>query len=232
MPEATVLTPEREEYYADLGVRAPRERLWEQANYTLELAKQQQSALTPFGWDENDTARLESLRDSVNTAEAKRLEEESDNRAVVEEQQRAIDEAKRYIRVLRLAAPRALRDQENGPYLTALIRSETYLDRDVSKIAVYLNKIQNAVAEHKDVFKKYMGGIDPVAKLAELAARLRQTEQEKQTSVALLPSHTRIFWIAKGQLLEAIRDVNAAGKAAFDGQATKLALFNQDFLIK
>jgi len=45
--------------------------------------------------------------------------------------------------------------------------------------------------------------------------------------VSALPADTAKLYVTKGKLLEAIEDINHAGKIAFDGDATMIALWNK-----
>ena len=63
-------------------------------------------------------------------------------------------------------------------------------------------------------------------------SELDAADTKQEVSVSALPADTAKLYVTKGKLLEAIEDINHAGKIAFDGDATMIALWNKDILVR
>jgi hypothetical protein len=63
-------------------------------------------------------------------------------------------------------------------------------------------------------------------------SELDAADTKQEVSVSSLPADTAKLYQTKGKLLEAIEDLNRAGKIAFDGDATKISLWNKDILVR
>ena len=83
-----------------------------------------------------------------------------------------------------------------------------------------------------DGLKKFFAGTKPSTLLDTVKSGLDNADATQEAAIAALPGDTQSVYEKKGRLLEMIEDMNRAGKSAFDGNATKMAMFNKDILLR
>jgi hypothetical protein len=217
------------------GRGEPRAGLVEQGKVQRKLAQDYAAALDDAGWSAEDTAKLAAAIAALETDAAKHVEDQHGAHQATAVEHAAIDEAKRFTRILRHALPRALRSAPPGVTAASFHAGEP-LARSTPKISRYLDDIRPAVVKLDDAlapaFKKAFAGKKPSEALDQVKGALDTADATQETALAALPAQTLGVYEAKGRLLEAIEDVNRAGLIAFDGDAAAMAPFNKDVLLR
>lgn len=217
---------------ATKGGSEPRRGLVQQGNASVELAKKYATELAASGWSAEDTAGLEKNIARLELGAAKQADERGTARGASSAEQRAIDESKTFIRLLRNALPRALREANLPDVTAALFRAGGPLGRSTPKISDYLNRIRPSVAKLDKLLAKHFKGASASELLDKTKAALDQANATQEVALAGLPQETLQVYEAKGWVLEGIEDLNRAGKSAFDGQAQLAGQFNKDILLR
>jgi hypothetical protein len=212
------------------GRREPLGGLLEQARHSVGLARKHAAALARAGWPaartdglEADVLRLEGLAGAH--AELGRK-----TRTKADAEQRAIDDAKRFLRVLRAALPMALRDAEpHGPKPEAF-RVGRELRRSVAQIAVHLGTIREAVQKLDPALAPYFGGKKPSATLAKVRAALETADtahdEERRARVPV----TWQAYEARGRVVQDIEDLQRVARIVFDGKPELRKAFGKEIL--
>lgn len=214
------------------GRAEPRDGLAQQGKVHIELAKKYAVELDDAGWSLEDTGEL--------TANVARLEQavgaqsqaydHAGHTSVAESQ--AVDGAKAYIRKLRNALPRALREAtESGLTMDAFHAGET-LGRSTPKITTYLNTIRPAVVKLDPGLSKHFKGQKASALLDAAKQALDKADAAQELARQDAPGETLSLYEVMGKALEQIEDLNRAAKIAFDGDAATRSKFNKDILIR
>jgi hypothetical protein len=220
-----------DERLAKKGQGQPRSGLVEQGKVTVALARQYATQLASAGWSKADTTAMDALVTELEADIATQAENRAGAHDAHRGEQAAIDDAKTFIRLLDHALPRVLRTTHTG--LTAAdFAAGGPLARSVPKISGYLAKIRSHVAALESELKKPFGGKSALEQLDTVKSELDAADTQHHTSSTSLPADTAALNEAKGKLLEAIEDCNRAGKIAFDGDATKVSMWNKDVLMR
>jgi len=214
------------------GRRQPREGLVQQARVHLELARRHEERLKLFGWTPADTDRLATALSLLESELARQADERGMSRQATRNEQRAIDEAKAFVRKLRLSLPRVLRQTSVSGVGAESFAVQTRLRRNTPQILAYLTRIQPAVERLDDELALHFGGVRPSERLQEVKARLEAADTEQEALWAKLPHETARVYEAKGRVLELIEDLNRAGKSAFDDDPETAALFNKALIAR
>jgi hypothetical protein len=214
------------------GKNEPRAGLMQQGRFHVGLAHQHATELADAGWSSDDTisftANVAKL-DVATGTQAKAYDDASDN---VTSEARAIDGAKGFLRRLRNALPRALRETPSaGVTLDSFHAGET-LGRSTPKIAKFLARIRPAVVSLDPALKKHFKGSDASAELDAAKTALDQADTMQELSRKQAPIETLAVYEVMGKVLEQIEDLNRAGKSAFDGDAATRGKFNKDILLR
>jgi hypothetical protein len=96
----------------------------------------------------------------------------------------------------------------------------------------HLNNISEPVKKLESLLKEYLGGESALASLTKAKQNLDEADAVQEITLAGLPQETLKIYETKGRVLEAIEDINRLAKNAFDGQATLIAQFNKDILLR
>jgi hypothetical protein len=208
------------------GKSEPLEGLLQQGKAHLALAKQYAESLIESGWSDEDTSALER--------EVTLLEVKSGQRAddVVEPESHAIVEAKAFVRRLRNALPRALRETKASGVSAETFDAGGKLGREAPRIASYLEKIRPSVAAIDAELKRHFGGKSAVELLDQARRGLSASSASQSGGHKELPQETQELLAIKGRVLEMIEDLNRAGRIAFEGQAETVGKFNKDLLLR
>jgi hypothetical protein len=212
------------------GKNEPRDGLAQQGKTHVALAQQYADELEEAGWPPEDTAALAAnvaLLELSAGAQAKAYDGLSG--ASLNEAQ-ARDAAKAYIRRLRNALPRALREAEApGVTLESFHVGET-LGKSTPKISKYLARIRPAVVALDPALKKHFNGQEASSELDRVKSALDEADVAQELSRKNAPGETLSLYEVMGVVLEQIEDLNRAGKSAFDGYAVIKRKFNKDIL--
>lgn len=214
------------------GRNQPLAGLIQQARVLIALAKQHGYILTEHGWALEDTRALEEDLQVLESEAAHQVDERALSRQATRDENAAIDEAKSFIRRLRHALPRALRNSSAEGVSEESFFVGTSLQRSTPKIVAYLGRILPAVTRLDDDLARSFGGEKASLMLLRVKTRLEEADTLQETRLASLPQDTARVYEAKGRVLEAIEDLNRAGKSAFDGDAVGGSPFNKDILLR
>jgi len=213
------------------GKGQPRQALLQQARILHALAVEHKEALADHGWDTNDTTKLKDDTTALELMLGGRAEVANEADQSTKAEHAALDAVKVYLRRLRLALPRVLRDNSLGFSMETFAVSDG-LRRSTPKIIAYLARIRPAVEALDGVLTKHFGGKKASEELDLVKAGLEKADTDQEAAVASGPVETQALYEAMGRLLEDIEDVIRAGKSAFDGEAVVAAQFNKDLILR
>lgn len=212
------------------GKNESRERLVQQARVHVNIARRHADVLAEHGWTPRDTDSLYTGLVILDTEMSRQADERGMSRDATRAEAEAVDDAKAFIRRLRYALPRALRTTTATGVSEESFATGGRLGRSTPQISAFLTRIAPAVARLEGDLRPAFGGQSPSKLLVEVKVRLDKADTAQETLLASLPQDTARVYEAKGRVLESIEDLNRAGKSAFDGDATAVALFNKDLL--
>jgi hypothetical protein len=214
------------------GKGEPRDGLAQQGKVHIALAKQYAADLDDNGWTSADTDALVANVVSLEKATGSQAAAYDHAGHTSTGESEAIDDAKSYIRKLRNALPRALR-QAHAPGVTAeSFHAGEALGRSTPKISKYLATIRPAVATLEPALKAHFKGQTAVEILDEVKAALDSADTAQELARKDAPGETLALYEVMGKVLELIEDLNRAGKSAFDGDAATRGKFNKDILLR
>jgi hypothetical protein len=214
------------------GKNEPRAGVMQQGRFHVGLAHQYAAELDAAGWSPDDAISFVANVTKLDVAagsQAKAYDDASDN---VTSEARAIDAAKGFLRRLRNALPRALRETPSASVTLDSFHVGETLGRSTPKIAKFLARIRPAVVTLDPALKKYFKGNDASAELDTVKTALDQADTTQELSRKQAPVETLAVYEAMGKVLEQIEDMNRAGKSAFDGDAATRGKFNKDILLR
>lgn len=222
-----------DERLAKKGMGEPREGLIEQGLASAELATKNAAALAEENWSPEKTAELKSVVGLLETEVAEQIEARTQLGSAGDDRERAIDDAKAFIRRLRLAIPECLQTTA-----VKTVKAESFeingggsLRRSPRKISQYLLEIRPSVEALDEDLKPFFRNTAPSTLLDARKTQLDAANAVRHVVIGELPEATQGVYEAKGRVLELIENLNRAGKRAFDGDATKIAQFNKDLLL-
>src|SRR6185503_13720466 len=214
------------------GKSEPRDGLAQQGKVHVGLAQHHEAELDDAGWTSTDTGALAANVASLEAAagtQAKAYDAAGDASAA---ESQAIADAKAYIRKLRRALPRALREAKAPGVTIASFHAGETLGRSTPKISKYLVTIRPAVAALDPALKKHFKGKKASSELDAVKDALDQADTAQELARKHAPSGTLALYEVMGKVLEQIEDLNRAGRIAFDGDAATRAKFNKDILLR
>lgn len=214
------------------GRGEPRDGLAQQGKVHVGLAKQYADALAEHGWSSDDTIALEKNVASLESSMAAQVEARIEAGGATKSEASAVDDAKRFIRRLRNALPRAIRGAKNPAITMATFASGEALARSTPRIVAYLIKIRPAVEALDSVLEAAFGGQKASSALDTVRGALSAADTAQEIARSNVPEQTLSLYEMKGRVLEQIEDLNRAAKSAFDGQAAIVAKFNKDVLLR
>jgi hypothetical protein len=212
------------------GRSEPLDGLLQQGKAHVALAKQYAESLIESGWSGEDTsalelevARLEAMGGKAG-ADAASGEPEHEPSAIVE--------AKAFVRRLRNALPRALREGKVEGVSEEAFDAGGKLGREAPKIAAYLEKIRPSVASLDGELRRHFGGKSAAELLDQAKSAVEKVASSQGAQQAEVPQERAELYAVKGRVLEMIEDLNRAGRIAFEGQAETVGKFNKDILLR
>jgi hypothetical protein len=214
------------------GKNEPRDGLAQQGKVHIELAKQHASALDDNGWSGADTDEL--------AANVAKLEAAAGSQAAAYDhaghsstgESQAIDDAKAYLRRLRNALPRALREAPGLAVKAASFHAGETLGRSTPKISKHLAAIRPAVVTLDAALKTHFKGGSASDLLDKVKSALDKADTTQEAARTDAPGATLTLYEVMGKVVEQIEDLNRAGKSAFDGDAATRGKFNKDILLR
>jgi hypothetical protein len=213
------------------GEGEPRVGLVQQGRAHVALAKHYAAALVESGWSDEDTAALEREVATLESAAAAQAEELA---AGDPGESKAVAEAKAFLRRLRLALPRALRESKVGVSPKVFETTNGGPGRSGPRLSAHLARIRPAVEAMDGDLARYFGGRRASRVLDAVKRGLDQGRAggAPEDELLSLPGEILAIYEVKGRLLERIEDLNRAGRIAFEGQAETVGKFNKDILLR
>jgi len=221
-----------DERLARKGKGQPRRAVLQQARVLLGLIPGHKTALEGHGWDDGDTTRFANNITVAETTLGGRADVSNDSDNKTKGEQAALDVVKAYLRRLRLALPRVLRDNAALGVTMAQFAVDEPLQRSTPRTVAYLIQIRAAVEKLDEPLKKHFGGKKASAELNAVKTALEEADTDQESAQTLGPVETQKLNEVIGRLLEDIEDIIRAGKSAFEGQATIAAQFNKDLILR
>lgn len=221
-----------DERLARKGKGQPRRAVLQQARVLQALVVEHGTTLAGHGWDADDSVRFATNIALAEAALGGRSDTANDADQKTKGEQAALDDAKGFLRRLRWALPRVIRDNPDAGVSMASFALDAPLTRSTPRMVAYLIKIRPAVTKLDAALKKHFGGAVASALLDAAKTALENADTEQETAHAAGPVETRALNEAIGRLLEDIEDVVRAGKSAFDGNATMMSRFNKDLILR
>lgn len=214
------------------GRREPRDGLAQQGKIQVGLAHQYQAELDDAGWPPEDTGAL-AANVALLEAAAGTQSKAYDNASHTSTGERqAIAASKTYIRRLRNALPRALREAQAPSVTIESFHVGETLGQSTPKISKYLAAIRPAVVTLDPALAKHFKGKTASSELDAVKTALDQADTAQELARKNAPGETLALYEVMGKVLEQIEDLNRAGKTAFDGDAATRAKFNKDILLR
>jgi hypothetical protein len=214
------------------GKGQPRQAVLQQARLLKSHIDGHKTALAEHGWDDDDTTRFATSIAAVESAVGERAEVSNESDKTTKNEQAALDAVKAFVRRLRLALPRVLREQASLGVTASSFAVETPWGRSTPKAIAYLIQIRSAVVVLDEPLKKHFAGKKASDVLDAVKALLEKADTDQESAQVAGPVETQALNEAVGRLLEEIEDVIRAGKSAFDGNATMAAQFNKDLILR
>jgi hypothetical protein len=220
-----------DERLARKGRKEPREGLAQQAKVSAGLAKEHALELDGAGWPASDTTKLEAGYAYLESKVAKQADDKGGASSASDEEQAAIDGTKAFVRRLRNALPRVLRETKVAIAPDAF-NAGVRLGRSTPKLSAFLTRIRPGVLALDPDLASFFGGKSAVGELDAAKLRLDTADTTQEVALSALPVATQEVYEAKGRVLELIEDLNRAGRTAFDGDAVMMAKFNKGLVTK
>jgi hypothetical protein len=213
------------------GADEPRQGLIQQGNYHVKLATTHAEVVAGAGWKKEKTKVLSTDITTLESQSAAQLDRREGAKGATLTESAARNQAKSLIRKLRNVLPILLRDHPDTGVTLSQFEGGA-LGNSTPKISGYLNNISEPVKKLESILKEYFGGESALASLTKAKQNLDAADAVQETTLAGLPQETLKIYETKGRVLEAIEDINRLAKNAFDGQATLIAQFNKDILLR
>lgn len=214
------------------GRNEPLAGLIQQGRVSAKLAEAKAGPLeTDGGWSPADTASLIANIDLLDTDSAAQADESAGARLLTLSEVAARAAVKSFIRKLRNALPRVLRENPD-----ILVSAEDFVSgplRDSTpKLLAYLSKIRPSVVKLDTPLARFFGGVAASTVLDQVKTALETADATQEVAIQTLPAGTQKIYELKGRVLEQIEDLNRAGRSAFEGNAKEIAPFNKDILLR
>ena len=214
------------------GKSEPRDGLAQQGKVHVGLAQQYATDLADSGWSATDTTSLAA--NVVNLEQVAGSQSAGYDHAghTSTTESDAIDGAKAFIRRLRAALPRTLRDNPAHGLTIDSFHVGEVLGRSTPKITKYLAAIRPGLETLDVALQSHFKGQKATVDLDAVKAALDSADTAQELARKNAPSNTLALYEVMGKVLEQIEDLNRAGKIAFDGDAATRGKFNKDILLR
>ncbi len=215
---------------AKRGRREPLGALLEQARYSIGLARKHAAPLAKSGWPRARTDGLEADVVRLEAVTATHADKRSSTRAKAASEQKAIDEVKRFVRVLRAALPMVLREVGPSAVEPAAFRIGGELRRSVGRMRAYLESLDAGVKKLDPQLAPYFGGKRPSVLLAKLRAGLDEADAAHEQEREARKPVTWQAYEARGRVIQSIEDLHRVARIAFDQNPSVRASFHKKIL--
>lgn len=215
------------------GRKEPLPALVAQARYSVGLAQEQAAALAEHAaWQPADTAALASDLELLDTEAALQADARGQSKGKTASQEAAVTAAKAFKRKVDLALPRVLRLTRVPAVSAEQFQAGEPIGRSVPTLLGWLTKVTGPLGRLAADFAPYFQPDGVMARHAQVTQDLQQADQTQEVALTALPADTQALYERKGRVLQAIEDLNRAGKIAFDGQAEQAGRFHKDILLR
>ncbi|MEO7331358.1 MAG: hypothetical protein ABI193_22470 [Minicystis sp.] len=214
------------------GRGQPRGALAQEGKVHVALVKHHALALADHGWSVVDTVAFEAQVEALETAVGSQADVYGEVGNSSDAESQTVDAAKAFVRKLRNALPRALRDSPAAGVTAQSFLAGEEMARSTPKLSAYFTKIRPSVVKLDPALKAHFKGqtasvlLDGVKKALDDADKLQELWRKNA------PALTQALYEQMGRVLEGIEDINRAGRSAFDGDAVTAATFNKDVLLR
>ena len=215
------------------GKAEPRDALLQQAKVLLDLAEKFPAELDDAGWEADDTTALETNIGLLEGKIGDQAQAWITSEGATRDEGKAIDMVKAYLRRLRNALPRALREAGSTVNVTmASFAVDEALGRSTPKLSAYLTRIRPSVVALDAQLARAFKARAASAELDLVKAALDGADATQEVALGDAPEQTLRLYELMGTVLEQIEDLNRAGRTAFDGDSQTRARFNKDILLR
>jgi hypothetical protein len=214
------------------GKSVPRDGLLDQARAQVELEARFRAPLAERGWTPELTTQLVDNTAIVDSELGAAIEARTASRANARREQGGVTDAKSFKRALVHAFNDLRADGVVSDDVYAAIRGAGTLRRSTTRVSGYLAAVEPHVQAHDAALRPYFKGQSALAELRTIKTELDSAQATQEVDYAALPLDTQRIYEAKGRVLSLIEKLNRIGKLAFDGDATTLALFNKDLILR
>lgn len=222
----------RDRRLIEKGEDAPLQGLLDQGRYHVELSRKYAVQLAEDNWTEAQTSALAADLETLGSAQARALDERWGARQTTREEGAAVSNAKALVNKVRNVAPQVVRRAMDAGVTLADFNAGQQLARVAPRISQYLGKIRGPAAKLDRAFAPFFKNQSLVGLIDAAKKRIDDASTTQAVDWASLPDDTAGVLELKGKILEAIEDMNAIGRNAFDGEAETRAMFNKDILNK
>ena len=214
------------------GRSEPRAGLAQQGKVHVGLGTQHAVELDDAGWSAADTADLTTIVATLEQAVGRQAKAQDHAADTSIGESQALNDAKAFIRQMRHALPRALREAPSSGLTIDSFRAGKSLARSTPRISKYLAEIRPAVVTLEPTLAKHFKGQQASVLLDACKSALDAADTEQELARANAPGETAALHETMGRVLEQIEDLNRAGKIAFDTDSVTRAKFNKDILLR
>lgn len=223
---------ELDEELIKLGSSVPYTGLSDQLEYTTALDQKEEGNLCEEGWVATDSQELHQVKAELEARKGEVIAERSDSKGLTRDEAEARSEAKAFKRKLDLKLPTFFEKNKVSGVTLADFNAGDKIGRSTPKLLTYFTKIRGNLTKIDVPLRPYFGNESAVALLDQHVKALGGAQGEQETTRAALPQGTREVRALMGRAVRLINQFNRAGKARYDGDALKRAMFNKDILLR
>lgn len=221
-----------DEELVKLGAKYPFAGVIDQLEYTTTLERKEGENLCEEGWVGADSKELNQVKAELEARKGEVIAERSDSKGLTRDEGQARSEAKAFKRKLDLKLPTFFEKNTVSGVTLADFKVGGTIGQSTPNLLAYFTKIRGNLAKIDDPLRPYFSNESPVVLLDKHAKALGGVQGEQETSRAALPQGTREVLALMGRAVRLINQFNRAGKARYDGDALKRAMFNKDILLR
>lgn len=214
--------------YVRIGVRFNGARLSEQAGYSLGLARDEAQILALLGITPERTTQWEAFRTQVETGSRDRGISRDEAVALTGVQNAHARNGKMYIRrVLQIAGNAFAEEPGTFDEFTKIPRPQ----QSLPKLLEAVNRLAELSTKYASQLSAW-GGANLAAEGRGLLDQIKTVDAEQERKITSLPTQTEDYYVAKGRLFLAIKQINRAGKTAHIADKVAADRYNLDILYR
>lgn len=221
------------------GKRVPLKAVMQQGRVSETLAIKTATEIARGGFLAADLQLLSSKLAQLDTEAAEQSENRVQSRVNRAEEAKALADAKAFKRRLDTGVKDLSARAKYEPDFSMLVPREAFLvgtagglRNSTANYIEYLVRVRPSVEKMKTQLAPYFDGGDPVTQLDEVVSALKTADSAQEHDLQMLPQETLDVYQLKGEVLYLIERLNRAGRIAFDGDASMVALFNKDIILR